>query len=129
MVSGGVERWKGHEKGMNTSGKSWFLVLHEWKIGQKNLILVIYAKSLWLIPINHFLFSKTSWRRLKDVFSVTIRLRRLPRSPQDIVKACLQDLFASTSWRRLERQKLLHLRRLEHVLNTSSLRQMFADLL
>ena len=95
----------------------------------KNLILVIYAKSFWSIPINHFLFSKTSWRRLEDVFSVTIRLRLLPRSPQDVVKTCLQDVFASTSWRRLERQKLLHLRRLEHVLNTSSLRRMFADLL
>ena len=55
----------------------------------------------------HFLFSKTSWRRLEDVFSVTIfhlprRLqdvfaRSLPKTPsrrlQDIFKTSSQDVF------------------------------------
>ena len=78
-------------------------------------------------PSKHFLFSKTSWRRLEDVFSVTLfvfqdvlktssrRLQdvfaiRLPKTSsrrlqdvfktclQDVLQLCLQDVF-KTSWK------------------------------
>ena len=68
----------------------------------------------------HFLFSKTSWKCLEDVFSVTIF--RLPRRLgdvfksssrrvcntsskkrlQDVFKTCFQDFFFKTSSRRLQ---------------------------
>ena len=66
-----------------------------------------------LYPSKHFLFSKTSWGHLEDVFSVTIF--RLPRRLQDVFKTCLQDLF---------QRRLLNVfaRRLQDVFNTSSRR-------
>ena len=100
-------------------------------------------------PNKHFLFSKTSWRRLEDVFSVTlfvfqdvfktylryVFLKRL----QDVFKTFsrrLQDVFARRlaiiSSRRLqdvlEDKQMLHWRRLQDVFSTSSPRRMFAGI-
>ena len=60
----------------------------------------------------NFLFSKTSWRRLEDDFSVAIahlsRLlqdafaRRLPGLLKVVLKMCLQDFFLKTSSRCLQ---------------------------
>ena len=44
-----------------------------------------------LLSSKHFLFSKRSLRRLKDVFSVTFF--HLPRRPQDVLRLCLEDFF------------------------------------
>ena len=96
-----------------------------------------------IFPSKHFLFSKTSSRRLQDVFSVTLFVFKTSwRRLQDIFKTYLQyvflkrlqdvfktpskrlprrlpDVFARSlaimSSRRLERQKMLHWRRLQYV--------------
>ena len=88
-------------------------------------------------PNKHFLFSKTSWRRLEDVFSVT------PSIFQDLLKTSwrrLQDVFAirlsKTTSKRLARRlqdvledkQMLHWRRLQDVFSTSSPRRMFAGI-
>ena len=89
---------------------------------------------LQFVPSKHFLFSKTSWRRLEEVFSVTIlhlprRLqdvfaRPLPKMSsrllQDAFKTSSQGVFKTFSRRlRLERQKIVTLktssRRLQYV--------------
>ena len=99
-----------------------------------------------------------SWRRLEDVFSVTIF--HLPRRLQDVFKSCLQDLFqrrlqdvfktsSKTSSRRicktsslrhlaimssrrpqdvLKDNKMLCWGRVQNVFSTSSSRRMFAGL-
>ena len=63
------------------------------------------------------------WRRLEDVFSVTIF--RLPRHLQDVLRdvfkmspRCLQEVFARCLEDVLEDEKLLHWRRIEDVLKT-----------
>ena len=84
----------------------------------------LLKKLVWKkLPSKHLLVLKMSstplldmsWRRLQNVFSVTIL--RLPRRLEDI----LQDVL-KTSWRHLEDvledEKLLHWRRLEDVLKT-----------
>ena len=92
-------------------------------------------------PSKHFLLSKTSSRRLEDVFSVTlfvfqdvfktylqyVFLKRL----QDVLQLCLQDVY-ETSSRRLGRQKNVTLntssRLLQDVFSTSWPRRMFVGL-
>ena len=82
------------------------------------------------LPSKHFLFSKTSSRRLEDVFSVTLFVF------QDLLKMSSQDVFARRlaimSSRRLGRQKNVTLktssRSLQDVFSTSSPRRMFAGL-
>ena len=73
-----------------------------------NNLLQIEKKS-YHHPSKHLLVFKTSWRRLEDmswrrlqnVFSVTIF--RLPRHLEDILQIRLED-FLKTSWRHLERR-------------------------
>ena len=76
------------------------------------------------LPSKHFLFSKTSSRRLEDVFRVA--LFRLPRRLQNVFAKRL----AIMSWRRLqnvlEDKKMLHWRHLQDIFCTSSPRRMFA---
>ena len=88
------------------------------------------------LPSKHFLFSKTSSRRLEDVFSVTLFVF------QDVFKTYLQYVFlkrlqdvfarrlAIMSSRRLqdvlEDKKMLHWRHLQDIFCTSSPRRMFA---
>ena len=93
------------------------------------------------MPSKHFLFSKTSSRRLQDVFSVTIfcftrRLqdffktyfqyafktfsRRLQAAFQDVLKTCFQDAFFKMFSRRLQKDVLQLC--LEDVFKTSSSR-------
>ena len=76
------------------------------------------------LPSKHFLFSKTSSRRLQDVFRVA--LFRLPRRLQNVFAKRL----AIMSWRRLqdvlEDKKMLHWRHLQDIFCTSSPRRMFA---
>ena len=104
-------------------------------------------------PSKHFLLSKTSSRRLQDVFSVTLFVfqdllktswRRLedvfaiifPKRSSRRLARRLQDVFARRlaimSSRRLqdvlEDKTMLHWRRLEDVFSTSSPRRMFAGL-
>ena len=52
------------------------------------------------LPSKHFLFSKTSSRRLEDVFRVALfRLpRRLQNVFQNVLQLCLGDVF-KTSWK------------------------------
>ena len=73
-------------------------------------------------PNKHFLFSKTSWRRLEDVFRVTlfvfqdvfsVNTFRPPRR--------LQDVFA-------RRLAIMSSRRPQDVFRTSSPRRMFAGI-
>ena len=66
-----------------------------------------------LYPSKHFLFSKTSWGHLEDVFSV--KIFRLPRRLQEVFKTCLQDLFQRSL-------QDVFARRLQDVFNTSSRR-------
>ena len=100
-------------------------------------------------PSKHFLFSKTSSRRLEDVFSVTLfvfqdvfktnlqyvslkRLqdvfktfsRRLPRRLQDVFKTCLQDVLQLYLQNVLKDKKCYT----EDVFSMSSPRRMFAGL-
>ena len=51
-------------------------------------------------PSKHFLFSKTSSRRLEDVFSVTLFVFQdvFKTCLQDVLQLCLQDVF-KTSWK------------------------------
>ena len=112
---------------------------------------------LYTLPTKHFLFSKTSSRRLEDVFSITLfvfqdllktswrRLQdvfaiRLPKMSSRLLQESsrrLQDVFARRlaimSSRRLGRQKNVTLktssRRLQDVFSTSSPRRMFAGFL
>ena len=76
------------------------------------------------LPSKHFLFSKTSSRRLEDVFRVA--LFRLPRRLQNV----FANRLAIMSWRRLqdvlEDKKMLHWRHLQDIFCTSSPRRMFA---
>ena len=79
----------------------------------------------------HFLSSKTSWKRLEDVFTIRlpeISSRRLARRLQDVFKTCLQDVLQLCLEDVLEDKKMLHWRRLEDVFSTSSPRRMFAGL-
>ena len=46
-------------------------------------------------PSKHFLFSKTSWGRLKDIFNVTIFL--LPRRLQDVFKTFSRSVCKNSS--------------------------------
>ena len=90
-----------------------------------------------LCPSKHFLFSKTSWRRLEDVFSVALFVFHL----QYVFLKCLQDVFRTSSRRlqdvfarhlaimssrrlqdTLEDKKMLHWRRLEDAFKTSLVR-------
>ena len=98
------------------------------------------------LPSKHFLFSKTSSRRLQDVFSVTLFVfqdvflkclqdvfktspRRLARRLQDVFKTCLQDVLQLCLQDVLEDKKNVTLkttsRRIQDVFSTSSPRRMF----
>ena len=114
---------------------------------------IFSTEPVW--PSKHFLFSNKSWKRLEDVFSVTLfifqnLLKTSSRRLQDVFAICLpemssrllQDVFKTssktssrrvckTSSRRLRRQKKnvtlkTCSRRLQEVFNTSSPRRMFA---
>ena len=81
-----------------------------------------YKTELKKNPSKHFLFSKTSWIRLEDVFSVTFF--HLPRRLQDVFKGSSRRVFKTsskdvfkTSSRRLQN---VFARRLQDVFKTSS---------
>ena len=86
-----------------------------------------------ILPRKHFLFSKTSSRRLEDVFSVTLFVFQdvFKTSSRRVCKTSCNYVF-KTSSRRLGRQKNVTLktssRRLQDVFSTSSPRRMFAGL-
>ena len=71
-------------------------------------------------PSKYFLFSKTSSRRLEDVFSVTIF--RFPRRLQDFFKTCLQDVFRRRLQNVLKSLQNVFARSLQNVSKTSSRR-------
>ena len=92
-------------------------------------------RQLAVLTQQAFVLMKTYWRRLEDVFSVTIfclsrrrRLENVLKTPcEDVLKASwrsLEDIFgrglANTSWRRLGRWRIVTLktssRRLQEVL-------------
>ena len=82
---------------------------------------ICYLNSI--LKCKHFLFSKTSRRRLQDVFSVThfVFQDLFKTSSRRVCKtscSCLQEVF-KTSSRRLERQKKCYT---EDVLKMSSIR-------
>ena len=57
---------------------------------------------IWIkVPSKHFLFSKTSWRRLEDVFSVTLFVFQdaLKTYLQYVFVKRLQDVFKTSSRR------------------------------
>ena len=73
-------------------------------------------------PSKHFLFFKTSSRRLEDVFSVTLFVFQdvFKTCLQEVLQLCLQDVF-KTSWKTKKCYT-------EDVFSTSSARRMFAGL-
>ena len=78
------------------TSSNYFLKTSSRRFGrQKNVTLKTSSVQLHqdecLLSSKHFLFSKRSWRRLKDVFSVTFF--HLPRRPQDVLRLCLEDFF------------------------------------
>ena len=86
-------------------------------LGKQSPLTILFW--LHLLPSKKFLVFKTSWRRVQDVFSVTIfRLwgRLLKTSCKYVLK---------TSWRRLGRRKIVTLktswRRLEDVLEINKM--------
>ena len=109
---------------------------NNYNLGKQSPLTILFC--LHLLPSKQFLVFKTSWRRLQDVFSVTIfrlwrRLlktsckyilktswKRLQDVLWDVLKASwrrLQDVFArrlqdvfKTSWRRLGRRKIVTLK-------------------
>ena len=70
---------------------------NNYNLGKQSPLTILFC--LHLLPSKQFLVFKTSWRRLQDVFSVTIF--RLWRRLQDVFK---------TSWRRLGRRKIVTLK-------------------
>ena len=92
--------------------------------------------SFWSRPSKHFLFSKTSWRRLQgntfrlprrhqDVFAI-----RLPKTSSRPLQDVFQDVFKTCS-RRVSKTSCNYViktssRRLQDVFSTSTLSQMFA---
>ena len=113
----------------------------KWMYKQVNFTLFQFSLSaipysiLLFYPINpskHFLFSKTSWRRLQrntfrfprpleDVFKTYLQYVFL-KCLQDVFKTCLQDVLQLCLQDVLEDKKMLHWRRLEEALKTSSVR-------
>ena len=96
-------------------------------LGKQSPLTILFC--LHLLPSKQFLVFKTSWRRLQDVFSVTIfrlwgRLLKTSckyvlkaswRRLEDVFKTYLQDVFKMSSRRLedvLEDEKWLHWRRL-----------------
>ena len=93
----------------------------------------IPPEKLYKSPSKHFLFSKTSLRRLEDVFSVTLFVFQdvLKTSSRRICDTSSLNVFKTSSRRLprrifLEDKKMLHWRRLQDVFSTFSPRRMFA---
>ena len=89
----------------------------------------IPPEKLYKSPSKHFLFSKTSLRRLEDVFSVTLFVFQdvLKTSSRRICDTSSLNVFKTSSRRLprrifLEDKKMLHWRRLQDVSKTSSVR-------
>ena len=93
--------------------------------------LKVKGKNKTKQPSKHFLFSKTSSRRLEDVFSVTLFVFQdvFKTSSRRVCKTSCNYVFKASS-RRLGRQKNVTLktssRRLQDVFSTSSPRRMFS---
>ena len=66
-----------------------------WLGHDRESFLIIAIILSQLLPSKHFLFSKTSWKRLEDVFSVTIFC--LPRRLQEFFKASSRQVCKTSS--------------------------------